>query len=364
MTVVAPGGWIGILGGGQLGRMLAQAAARLGYRVHIYCPEADSPAAQVSARATVADYLDWAALDAFAETVGVVTLEFENVPVDAVRRLGRTVPMRPGADVLAVAQDRLAEKDAVNRAGIATTAYRRVDELDGLADALAEIGCPAILKSRRLGYDGKGQALLTEPDQADLAWDKAGGRPAILEARVEFEIELSVIAARGTDGRIETFVPVENRHRAHILDVTLAPAAIPAETARAATAIARRLIETLDVVGMLAVEFFLRPDGALLVNEFAPRVHNSGHWTIEGCVTSQFEQQVRAVCGRPLGDPTAHANAKMRNLIGPAAGDWATILADPSAKLHLYGKTEARPGRKMGHVTYLSPRRKDRRDNA
>ncbi len=357
MTVVAPGGRIGILGGGQLGRMLAQAAARLGYGVHIFCPEADGPAAQVSARATVADYLDRAALERFAEAVDVVTLEFENVPTDAVRHLGRTVPVRPGAAVLAVAQDRLVEKDAVNRAGIATTAYARVDGPDRLADALTEIGYPAILKSRRLGYDGKGQAALTGPGDADLAWDKAGGVPAILEARVEFEMEISVIAARGLDGRIETYVAVENRHRDHILDVTLAPAAIPAETARAASAIARRLVEALDVVGILAVEMFLAADGRLLVNEIAPRVHNSGHWTIEGCVTSQFEQQIRAVTGLPLGDPTAHADAKMQNLIGPAVHDWAAILADPAAQLHLYGKTEARPGRKMGHVTYLTPRR-------
>ena len=360
MTVIAPGGRIGILGGGQLGRMLAQAAARLGYRVHIYCPEAGCPAAQVADRSTVADYLDFAALDGFADAVDVVTLEFENVPVDAVRRLAGTVPVRPGAGVLAVAQDRLTEKDRVNRAGIATTAYARVDGRDQLARALAEIGLPAILKSRRLGYDGKGQAAISGPDDAEIAWDKAGGVPAILEARVDFEAEISVIAARGLDGRIETYVAVENRHRDHILDVTLAPAAIPVATARAATAIARRLVETLDVVGMLAVEMFLGPDGSLLVNEIAPRVHNSGHWTIEGCVTSQFEQQIRAVCGLPLGDPTALADATMQNLIGTAADDWATILADPTAKLHLYGKTEARPGRKMGHITHLKPRRPPR----
>ena len=356
MTVVAPGATIGILGGGQLGRMLALAAARMGYRCHVYCPEAGCPAAAVSARATVADYLDEAALDAFAAAVDVVTIEFENVPAAALRHLARAVPVRPGATVLEVAQDRLLEKDAVTRAGIRTTPYARVDDRGQLDRALAEVGTPAVLKTRRLGYDGKGQAAIADPADAEAAWRASGGVPAILEAQIDFRIELSVIAARGLDGTIATYVPVENRHRDHILDVTLAPAGIPDQTAAAAVEIARRLVEALDVTGMLAVEMFLTNDGGLLVNEVAPRVHNSGHWTIEACATSQFEQNIRAVCGLPLGDPTRHSNAVMQNLIGRAAEDWAAILADPAAKLHLYGKSGIRPGRKMGHVTRLFPR--------
>ena len=352
---IPPGATIGILGGGQLGRMIALAAAELGYRCHVYCPEPESPAADVAAVATVAAYDDRAALDAFARAVDVVTLEFENIPVATVEHLAKQVAVRPGADALRITQDRLLEKDFVRASGGGTADYRAVGSRSELAAALAALGTPAILKTRRFGYDGKGQTRIASLTDADAAWNAIGSAPCILEAFVPFALEVSVIVARAPDGTVAAFVPVENRHKAGILDVTIAPAPIAPATMLAAEALARRLAERLGIVGMLAVEMFVTRDGAVLVNELAPRVHNSGHWTIEACVTSQFEQNVRAVCGLPLGSPARHSNAVMRNLIGADVERWADFVRQPDTKLHLYGKRETRAGRTMGHVTRLYP---------
>ncbi|MSO73595.1 MAG: 5-(carboxyamino)imidazole ribonucleotide synthase [Alphaproteobacteria bacterium] len=356
VEVIAPGATIGILGGGQLGRMLALAAARLGYRCHIFAPEADQPAAQVCAAATRAAYDDAAALRAFAAAVSVVTYEFENVPVETIRLLDPLVPVRPGARSLEVAQDRQNEKTFAHTLGIGTAPFAQVDDLASLKKAVATIGLPAILKTRRLGYDGKGQAAIATPNDCDTAWASIGKAPAILEARVDFEREISVVVARGLDGKTACYVPVENVHRAGILDTSTAPASIPPALARDAEALAARVVEALGHVGVLCVELFVTKAGVLLMNELAPRVHNSGHWTIDACGISQFEQHMRAVCGLPLGDPARHSDAVMKNLIGDDAARWPALLADPGALVHLYGKAEARPGRKMGHVTWLKPR--------
>ena len=352
MSPIPPGSVIGILGGGQLGRMTAMAAARLGYRCHVLAPEADSPAADVAAAFTCAGYDDEAALRGFAEGVDVVTLEFENVPLAALDRLAALRPVRPSAAVLRVTQDRLAEKDFIAGLGIPVTAYARVDSAADLHRAVAELG-PGVLKTTRLGYDGKGQVRVDAG--SDLAGAVAGLRQEVLihEAWVDFALELSVVTARSPGGEVASYVPVENRHRHHILDVTLAPAVIAAETAARAVAMAERIAVALDLEGLLAVEMFLARDGRLLVNELAPRPHNSGHWTIDACAVSQFEQQVRAVCGLPLGDPARFADAEMTNLIGDDVARWLELLAEPGARLHLYGKRDARPGRKMGHVTRL-----------
>jgi 5-(carboxyamino)imidazole ribonucleotide synthase len=352
--VIRPGSTIGILGGGQLGRMTAMAAARLGYRCHVLAPEADSPAADVAAAFTRAAWGDLAALDAFAAAVDVVTLEFENVPVAAVERIAQSVPAHPSAAVLAVTQDRIAEKGFVNAAEVRTTPWRAVASAVELAEARAALGGRCILKTTRLGYDGKGQILVAAGDDPAAAWRRLGVAVAIAEAVVDFRMELSVITARGADGRMASFVPVENRHERHILRRTVAPARLTPGLAAEAVAIAERLAGELDVVGLLAVEMFLAQDGQLLVNELAPRPHNSGHWTIDACATSQFEQLVRAVCGLPLGDPSRLADAVMENLLGDEVERWPALLAEPGARLHLYGKREARPGRKMGHVTRLA----------
>lgn len=349
---VPTGGTLGILGGGQLGRMLALAAARLGIDVHVYCPEADCPASRVAAGFTCAAYDDEAALDAFAAAVDAVTTEFENVPAATCRRLAARVPVHPGADALQIAQDRAAEKAFLNEHGIATAPWRAVEgEID---TALAAIGTPAILKTRRLGYDGKGQVRIADPSGAAPALAAMQGAPAILEGLVDFEREISVIVARTRDGTAACYEPGENRHEDGILRETRVPAAIDAETRGAALAIAEKIAAALDYVGVLGVEMFVTPTG-LLVNEIAPRVHNTGHWTLEGCAIDQFEQQVRAVCGWPLGDPARHADAVMTNLLGDEAADWRA-LASSGGALHLYGKAEAREGRKMGHLTRLSAR--------
>jgi 5-(carboxyamino)imidazole ribonucleotide synthase len=354
--VIAPGATIGILGGGQLGRMLALAAARLGYRCHIFAPEADLPAAQVSAATTRARYDDEAALRAFAAQVAVVTYEFENVPVETVRALEPIVPVRPGARSLEVAQDRLNEKSFANALGIGTAAFAAIDDRAGLAAGVARIGLPAILKTRRLGYDGKGQVAIDDASDLDAAWAGIGKAPAILEARVDFEEEISVVVARSLDRTIAPYVPVENRHVGGILDVTTAPAMIAPSLVSDAEELGARVADALDHVGVLCVELFVTRGGVLLMNELAPRVHNSGHWTIDACETSQFEQHIRAVCGLPLGSPERHSDAVMKNLIGDDVARWSALLADPAAHVHLYGKAEARPGRKMGHVTWLKPR--------
>jgi len=352
--IVPPGGTIGILGGGQLGRMLALAAAPLGYRVHILSPDDDIPAAQVAFRTTRGGYEDPASLDDFAAAVDVVTYEFENVPAGAVQRLAAQVPVFPDARALATCQDRLIEKTFLGGIGVPTTPFVQIDSGSEIAAALAVLGTPAVLKTRRFGYDGKGQALLRQSADADRAW--AGLKaPAILEAWVAFDREISVVVARGRDGAVAHYVPVQNRHVDHILSTTIAPAPIDMALAEQATAMARRIVESLDYVGVMGVEMFVARDGRLLVNELAPRVHNSGHWTMDACICGQFEQHIRAVTGLPLGSTERRGDAVMRNLIGAEVADWSRYVGDPTARLHLYGKRETRPGRKMGHVTWVHP---------
>lgn len=352
---LAPGATIGIIGGGQLGRMTAMAAARLGYRCHIFCPEDDSPAAEVAAAATVAAYEDHAALEAFAAAVDVVTFEFENIPADSVKVLSRKVPVRPGWHVLETAQDRVLEKSFFNSIGVATAPWRAVDDLAGLEAAVAVLGRPAVLKTRRFGYDGKGQVKIRpDTDLAD-AWRALAGAPAILEGFIDFESEASVIVARGQDGATVLYDVAANTHRNHILHRTVAPAPLDAARAAEATAIGRKTAEKLDLVGLLAVELFIPRQGPMLANEMAPRPHNSGHWTMDGTQCGQFEQLVRAAAGLPLGCTERLADAEMTNLIGDDINQWPEILQEPNAHLHLYGKKETRPGRKMGHVTRLFP---------
>jgi 5-(carboxyamino)imidazole ribonucleotide synthase len=356
--VLKPGDTIGILGGGQLGRMLALAAAQLGLRCHIFAPEADSPAFEVSAACTVSSYDDRAALARFAGVVATVTYEFENVPVEAVTYLETLVPVRPGSKALGVAQDRLAEKQLARSLGAMTPDFAAVNSRADLDAAIAGIGTPAVLKTVRFGYDGKGQAKIMQPADAEAAYSAIKGQPAILEAFVSFRSEVSVVAARGIDGSFVAFDVTENEHQNHILHRSVAPARLRAAATRTAMDTTRKIAEALDYVGVLGVEFFVlelpRRD-VLYVNEIAPRVHNSGHWTMDGAVTSQFEQHMRAVAGWPLGSARRLAAvAEMINLVGDDADGWRDILLDPSARLHLYGKAEARTGRKMGHVNRLS----------
>ena len=354
--VIGPGGTLGIIGGGQLGSMTALAAARLGIKCHIYCPDTDSPAFSVSDAHTCAPYEDLDALARFADSVDVVTFEFENIPADSVRVLAEHVPVRPGWKVLETAQERVAEKSFFNDLGVETAPWRAVASRAELNNAVAEIGLPAVLKTCRFGYDGKGQAKIRDLTELDAAWRAMAGGPAILEGFVDFTMEASVLVARGLDGKSACFDVVENRHRNHILDVTIAPAPLSADMMAKAKDIAFRAAEALDLVGLLAVELFVTADGHLLVNEMAPRPHNSGHWTMNACATDQFEQFVRAVCGLPLGSPERFADAVMTNLIGDEIDSWRDLMAESGAMLHLYGKSEARPGRKMGHVTRITPR--------
>jgi 5-(carboxyamino)imidazole ribonucleotide synthase len=354
-----PGATIGILGDGQLGRMIAIAAARLGYRCHTFADQPDSPAAQVCAASTLADYRDQKALDTFAAAVDVVTLEFENIPEESVRHLAERVPVRPGPNVLATAQDRLLEKDFLNGIGIPTAPYAHVTDLASLEAAVARIGRPAVLKTAKFGYDGKGQIAIRADSNLAQVLSEANTGHAVLEGWIDYALEVSVIVARGLDGDMAAYVPVENRHVNHILDTTIVPAGVSPGIAAKAGEIARRAAEALDVVGLLAVEMFVTWDGEVLVNEIAPRPHNSGHWTIDACAISQFQQLVRAICGLPLGSTERHSDAVMKNLIGDEVGQWLALLAEPGARLHLYGKSEVRPGRKMGHVTRLSRRADD-----
>ena len=349
---------VGILGGGQLGRMLALAAAELGLNCHIYCPEAGSPAFAVAAAHTAAAYDDEAALAAFAAAVDVVTLEFENIPLETLRFLSERVAVAPGVKSLAVAQDRLSEKDLMGELGIAVPAYAEVSSRQDIYSALAKTGRPAILKTRRLGYDGKGQAVIRPGDDLATVWRSIGEAPAILEAFVAFEREISVVIARATDGTMRAYDICENRHVNGILAETTVPAGVTPALAAEAVAMAEKIAEAVDHVGVLAVEMFVAPGGVLMVNEIAPRVHNSGHWTEDGCLASQFEQHIRAIAGWPLAGTERHSDVTMENLLGDDVGRWAEILAEPGARLHLYGKAEARPGRKMGHVNRIRPAKK------
>ncbi len=352
--ILAPGDTIGILGGGQLGRMIALAAAPLGLKTHIYAPDPKSPAFDVATERTVAAYEDEAALALFADSVDVVTYEFENVPAATAQLVAQHRPLYPDARALATTQDRLLEKTFVRDLGIPTPAFAAVDDRASMAAAVGAIGRPAVLKTRRFGYDGKGQVLVREGLGLDAALAMMNGQPAILEAFVHFRAEVSVIAARGRDGTFAAFDVVENRHENHVLRTSEAPADVKPETTASAVAIARKIAEALDYVGVLGVELFLvdGPAGErVVVNEIAPRVHNSGHWTIEGALTSQFEQHVRAIAGWPLGATDTRGRVTMANLLGAEVNDWRALLAEPGAALHLYGKSEPAPGRKMGHVT-------------
>ncbi|MGF1551984.1 MAG: 5-(carboxyamino)imidazole ribonucleotide synthase [Paracoccaceae bacterium] len=352
---LAPGGVVGILGGGQLGRMLAIACARLGLHAHVYDPAEAPPATEVARFHTRAAFEDEAALARFADAVDVATFEFENVPAATAEALAARTLLRPNARAFAVAQDRVEEKRFVEGLGLAVAPWAAVDTEADVAAALAATGTPAILKTRRLGYDGKGQARLDAPGDAASAWAAVGAAPSVLEARVAFAAELSVIVARGADGAVAAYDPGLNEHEGGILRRTTVPSGLPARVRQDAVLAAGRIASALDYVGVMGVEFFLGPGGRLLVNEIAPRVHNSGHWTIEACATDQFGQHVRAVAGWPLADARRHADAVMENLIGAEVHDWARLAAEPGVGLHLYAKGEARPGRKMGHVTRLRP---------
>lgn len=356
MTTIAPGSTIGIVGGGQLGRMIAVAAAQLGYRTHIFAPEESGPAADVSPNWTRGAYEDAAALASFADSVDVVTYEFENIDPSAVDTLAQHGLVRPGADALRIAQDRLAEKGFVRDLGGMTAPFAPVESLDDLIDAIGAVGGRAILKTNRMGYDGKGQARLSSVGKAAEVWDAIGRQSAILEGFVTFAEEFSVILVRGHDGQVRFWDSAANVHVDGILDTSTAPAGpVIAGQVAAARDLAARVADALNYVGVLTLEFFASAQGPVF-NEMAPRVHNSGHWTIEGAVTSQFENHVRAICGLPLGATDLVApRVEMKNLIGDAAHDWQAILRDPANHLHLYGKHEARPGRKMGHVTRLLP---------
>ncbi|MGB5092839.1 MAG: 5-(carboxyamino)imidazole ribonucleotide synthase [Parvibaculum sp.] len=357
--LIAPGGRIGILGGGQLGRMLAAAAAELGLATHIYCPDPDAPAMDVATFGTRTAYDDAQALARFADSVDVVTYEFENVPAETARILAEHAPVRPGVRALATAQDRLIEKNFLSACGIPVAPYADIANEQALTTALATIGVPAILKTRRMGYDGKGQIRISDTATSAECFAELGRVACVLEGFVPFEREISVVVARGLDGTIAAYDPVENIHKNHILDRSFAPAHISEGLAKEARAMAARIVAELDYVGVMGVELFVLPPSApgpqLLVNEIAPRVHNSGHWTMDACAVSQFEQHIRAICGWPLGDPARHSDAIMTNLIGDDVNDWRSIAAKPAHALHLYGKSQSRPGRKMGHVTALYP---------
>ena len=355
-TPLPPGPTIGILGGGQLGRMSAMAAARLGYRCHVFAPDADSPGMQVSAAHTLAEYDDLEALRRFAGSVDAVTFEFENVPVATLEALEGRVPCRPGIKALSICQDRIAEKRFLAEAGVPVAPWREVTSEQELEAAIAEIGLPAVLKTTRLGYDGRGQAVLRHPGDAAPAFARLAPRPLILEAFVPFAGEISGIAARGMDGTVAVYDAIENQHRHHILDLSFAPARLPEAAAAAAREHVGRVAAALDLVGVVALEMFLLPDGSLLGNEIAPRPHNSGHWTMDACLCGQFEQHIRAVAGLPLGSPKRHADAVMRNLVGPEGlAAWPAMVANGDVVAHWYGKSEARPGRKLGHANRLLP---------
>jgi 5-(carboxyamino)imidazole ribonucleotide synthase len=361
--IVLPGATIGVLGSGQLGRMFAIAARRMGYRVHTFSPDSDTPTGQVSDHEYDASYDDLDRVREFARGVSVVTFEFENVPaatVDAASELG---PVHPSGAILHTTQHRLREKTFLSNSGFPVVDYRHVRSMDDLLSGLKQLGLPAVLKTAGYGYDGKGQTRINSPDDAQRALDELKGQEAVLEAFVDFACEVSVVAARSQDRSFAHFEVAENTHRRHILDISVAPAKISQQVAKEAVEITRNVLEKLDLVGVMCVEFFLTKSGKLLINELAPRPHNSGHLTVDACVTSQFEQQLRAVCGLPLGSTAMHSPAAMANLLGDiwqrGEPDWAAACAFPEVKLHLYGKMESRVGRKMGHLTALASTRED-----
>jgi 5-(carboxyamino)imidazole ribonucleotide synthase len=379
--VILPGATVGVLGSGQLGRMFAIAARQMGYRVHTFSPDSDTPTGQVADQEIVAAYEDLDAVRAFAAGVSVVTFEFENVPFATAQAAAERAPVRPGGEVLHTTQHRLREKTTLAKHCFPVTPFRAVRNVEDFRAAAQALGCPAVLKTASFGYDGKGQVKIASVEEGERAIldfgfeildsgssaaspsiqnhkSKIQNPELIYEAFVQFEREVSVVAARGVDGSFAHWGVVENRHANHILDLTISPAAVPPEIERQAIEIARGVLDQLDVVGVLCVEFFLTRDGKLMINELAPRPHNSGHFTIDACETSQFEQQLRAVCGLPLGDTRQHRPAAMANLLGDVwetgEPNWAAACAMPGVHLHLYGKAEARPGRKMGHLTALA----------
>jgi 5-(carboxyamino)imidazole ribonucleotide synthase len=356
--VILPGSTIGVLGSGQLGRMLAIAARRMGYYVHVLSPSEDTPAGEIADAEIRADYEDLDAIRTFAQGVQVVTFEFENVSTEAADAAAEIVPVRPSGSALHVTQQRAREKAFLALHGFPTTPCAAVHSLDELAVALGQIEAPAILKTAAFGYDGKGQHRLSSIEDAERVWGLIGHQEAVVERVVDFTHELSVVAARGLDGEFAHYGAIENTHRQHVLDLSASPARVDPEVTEEAVQITRAIMEELSYIGVLCVEFFLTDDGRLLVNEIAPRPHNSGHFTCDACVTSQFEQQLRAVCGLPLGSPMQMRPAAMVNLLGDlwADGepDWAGALAIPDVKLHLYGKRTPRVGRKMGHITALA----------
>ena len=355
MNSLPAGSTIGILGGGQLGRMLAVAASRLGYKSHIYDPAADGPAACVSHLVTTAPYDDTAALTAFAASVDVITYEFENIPTAALDLLEKLCPIRPNRRALAISQDRMHEKDFLISLGLTCAPYAAVNSAADLTAAIGTVGLPAILKTTRLGYDGKGQARIMQAGDADAALVAVNHQPAVLEGFIAFTHEVSVIAARGLDGAISAYDPGQNVHRDGILHTTTLPARLTPNQRSDAVLIAARILNALDYVGVMGVELFVTPAG-LIVNEIAPRVHNSGHWTQNGCAVDQFEQHIRAISGLPLGDGMRHSDVVMENLIGDDVARVPAILQERHAALHLYGKASARPGRKMGHVNRIIPK--------
>ncbi len=348
------GSTIGILGDGQLGRMLSQAASRLGFKVVTFGPDAGSPAAQVSLASKVAAYTDEAVLARLAESCDVITFEFENVPAASLDFLtGKGAVVAPSSKALRITQDRVLEKSFAREAGIGTVDFYEINSLEDLQGALEKSGLPALLKTRREGYDGKGQVWIKSLEEAPAAYDSLNGRPSILESKASFTREISVVAARGWNGEIKTFPIGENHHVGGILSTTLAPAQVSEAVTAKAHEIARKVLEGLDYVGVLAVELFVLPGDALLLNEIAPRVHNSGHWTQDGCLCDQFEQHIRAVTGWPLGDTSARCTVEMTNLLGPDILEWPTLAAEPQSRLYVYGKDEPRPGRKMGHINRI-----------
>jgi 5-(carboxyamino)imidazole ribonucleotide synthase len=358
LKAILPGSAIGVLGSGQLGRMFAMAARRMGYRVHTLSPDQDTPTGQVADLEVNAAYDDLDAVAKFASQVAVVTFEFENVPAATAAAAERCAPVRPAGYILHTTQHRLREKNFLASAGLPLTPFRRVASLEELRTSARELGLPAILKTADFGYDGKGQFRLMDEAGMEAAWQAMSGKEAVLETLVDFEREISVVAARGADGEFVHYGAIENQHRDGILHLSLAPARVPERTAQEAVEMTRAILEKLEVIGVLCVEFFVGRDGALLINELAPRPHNSGHFTFDANLTSQFEQQLRAVCNLPLGDVRQFSPAAMLNLMGDLwnAGepDWTQAASIPNVKLHLYGKLRARPGRKMGHLTALS----------